>query len=79
MNQDQKKYVCAICGDKFQMSNGIYDGEYISRYQIQVCRICYSSNYDGWGPAADEILVSHIKAKGLPIPARNAKGWLPRA
>lgn len=78
MDGEPIKFVCAICGQKHQMGPHRYDGQFVPRYQVQVCRICYSANWDGWGPEAEEILVPHLKAKGLPIPPRNAKGWLPR-
>lgn len=69
---------CFFCGDKFNMANGEYDGEYIPRYKVSVCKPCYKGNWDGWGPSHEEKLLSHLQEKDILIPARNSKGWLPR-
>jgi len=68
---------CFMCGSEYQFGPHRYDGKYISRYQISVCRSCYDSNWDGWAHYEPR-LVAHLKANNLPIPARNEKGWLPR-
>lgn len=71
-------YTCFTCGREFQMRPHVYDGAFIPLYQVSVCRICYNGNWDGWAPHYEARLISHFKAKGLPVPTRNAKGWLPR-
>ncbi len=55
-----------------------YEGKHISRFKIEVCSACYDSNWDGWAPSYEEKLIKHLKDKGLPVPDRNTKGWLPR-
>ena len=72
--------VCFMCGEQFQMGPPphLYDGKYIRRYDIAICRMCYDANWDGWAPLWEEQLIRHLKEKGLEIPERNEKGWLPR-
>lgn len=68
-----------FCGNQsFQMGHGLYDGKYIRRYDISVCMSCWRGNWDGWAPHYEKLLIAHLKEKGLPIPERNEKGWLPR-
>ena len=69
---------CALCGNPFQFGPHHYDGKHISRYQITVCMSCWTGNWDGWAPHLEERLIAYLQQKGLPIPERNAKGWLPR-
>jgi hypothetical protein len=69
---------CGVCNAQFQFGPHIYDGKHLSRYGLTVCSGCYSGNYDGWGPMAEKQLLAHLAAKGLPVPERNAAGWLPR-
>ena len=68
----------SFCGQSFQMSHGHYDGKFIPRYKISVCRNCYDGNWDGWAPHFEEQLLPHLEANGIDVPERNAKGWLPR-
>ena len=69
---------CSFCGKKFQMSHHVYDGKYLKRYDLNACHACYSSNHDGWGPSCEKIIISHLNERGLEVPDRNEKGWLPR-
>jgi hypothetical protein len=69
---------CFICDGSFQMGPHRYDGEYIKRYEISVCSICWKSNWDGWAPHYEERLIPHLKERGIPPPKRNGKGLLPR-
>jgi len=69
---------CFLCGREYQMGPHKYDGKYIPRYEMSVCMSCYEGNWDGWSPGCEEIIIAHLKQKGLPIPERNVKGWLPR-
>lgn len=55
-----------------------YDGRLISRYQIQVCRSCYSSNWDGWNPDAENKIIPHLVSKILSLSTRNIVGFIPR-
>lgn len=69
---------CDLCGSEYQFGPHTYDGKYIERYQLGVCRPCYEGNWDGWAPDYEEKILNHLKNKGLPVPERNSKGWLPR-
>lgn len=71
-------YACFVCGRRFQFGPSIYAGKHIRAYEIEVCAGCYEGNWDGWAPHIEAKLIPRLEAKGLPIPARNQKGWLPR-
>ncbi len=60
------------------MATHIYEGKKISRYHLSVCKLCYDGNWDGWTPHYEGKILSHLEAKGLPIPERNENGLLPR-
>jgi hypothetical protein len=60
------------------MGPHIYEGKHIAIYELDVCKSCYDSNWDGWAPHHEEKLIGHLQAKGIPIPDRNDKGWYPR-
>lgn len=70
--------LCFMCGSEYQMGPHQYDGKYIPKYQIGVCRGCYDGNWDGWAPHCEEKLIAHLKKQSLPVPERNEKGWLAR-
>jgi hypothetical protein len=72
------RQTCFSCGTSFVFGMNQYDGHYVPRYKISVCRICYQGNWDGWSPGVEAKLRPHLAAEGLPIPDRNAKDWLPR-
>lgn len=69
---------CDLCGSEFQMGRHVYAGKVIPTYEITVCMGCYQANHDGWGPALEERVIAKLREKGLPIPQRNERGWLPR-
>lgn len=69
---------CELCHSEFQFGPHRYDGKHIARYQMTVCRTCYQANHDGWAPAWEERVLAVLKEKGLPVPERNAEGYLPR-
>ncbi len=69
---------CFTCGSEFQMGPHQYDGKFIPRYKISVCRICYDGNWDGWAPQSSDRIIKHLKKENLPIPEKNEKRWLPR-
>ncbi len=79
MEETKMMYSCDLCGSKYQMGSGIYNGKYIKLYELNVCMPCYDGNWDGWNPHYEELIVAHLNKKGLPIPEKNAKGWLPRS
>jgi hypothetical protein len=78
MPKDPLQDICFICNSEFRMGGGVYNGHYIRRYQISVCDPCWAGNWDGWAPIHEGRLLAHLKEKGIPIPKRNAGGWLPR-
>ena len=77
MSKHKFMYRC-LCGNEFQMGPQIYNGKYIRRYDITVCKTCWAGNWDGWVPHYEKDLIEHLNKKGLTIPERNAKGLLPR-
>ncbi len=78
MTREKFMCQCFICGGDFQCGPHIYRGRRIARYDIDVCDGCYNSNWDGWNQRAEKKLIAHLEEKGIPIPKRNAQGWLPR-
>ena len=69
---------CVLSGKTFQMGDGVYEGTFVPRYQMNVYQPCYLGNHDGYASHYDENILEHLKEKGLPVPERNAKGYLPR-
>ena len=69
---------CFFCGRKFQFGPHRYEGKHIARYRVSVCDGCYKGNWDGWAPDFEAKLLPYLQEKGMPIPERNEKGWLPR-
>lgn len=78
MPKIQNIYHCDMCGGKYQMGPGKYDGKYIPNYLLNVCMGCYDGNWDGWAPLHEQKLLEHFKRKGLSLPIKNKKGWFPR-
>lgn len=78
MSEEKIMCQCDMCGNKFQMGQHVYNGKFISRYQISVCKSCWDGNWDGWAPHYEQRLIAHLQKKGIPLPERNAKGWFPR-
>lgn len=44
MSEFKIMVTCFMCEREFQMGPHIYDGKFIERYQIPVCRICWGGN-----------------------------------
>jgi hypothetical protein len=78
MSKEKFMCQCFICGGDFQFGPHRYEGRKIPRYNINVCNNCYEANWDGWAPHYEKKLVAHLRKEDLPIPERNAEGWLPR-
>jgi hypothetical protein len=78
MDRDVALFECEMCRASFQMGPHRYDGKHIQSYNLTVCKSCWEGNWDGWAPHREAKLIKHLNAKGMPIPPRNAKGWLPR-
>lgn len=68
---------CDVCGGMYQHGPGTY-GQKLHLYGGGCCRTCWATNSDGWAPAYEKKLLALLKKNGLPIPARNANGLLPR-
>lgn len=77
-NQGGIMEVCFLCRAQHPSHPGDYHFPFIKIYQFNICPGCYAANWDGYSPSYDGIIIDHLKAKGLPIPERNAKGWFPR-
>ena len=69
---------CDLCGEGFEYGPAAGFGTYVPSYQVMACDRCYAANRDGWAPHLEETVTRNLKAKRLGIPARNAKGLLPR-
>ena len=79
MAQDKFMVNCNVCGRQYQDGPHRYEGHGLKRYgNIFCCNTCWETNWDGWAPHREPVLLAHLKAKGLPVPERNAKGFLPR-
>lgn len=66
---------CFLCENSFPFSHGAYRGRGIGAWQIQVCDLCYNSNWDGIVPQTYPKLVAHLAAIGV-TPQLNAKRYL---
>lgn len=69
---------CDTCGRLFQYGPHRYDGKYIPKYGITVCKTCWDGNWDGWAPHLEDKVTAKLMAAGKALPMRNTKGWLPR-
>lgn len=78
MSKPKVMHSCDMCRTNYQMGPHIYDGKYIPRYELNVCKICYDGNWDGWSSHYEKKLLSHIEKHNIHPPERNEKGWFPR-
>lgn len=79
MTKKKIMFSCDVCGNPYQHGPHYYESHKLELYgDIFCCDSCWKGNWDGWAPNHEEILLNHLKEKGLPIPKRNEKGWLPR-
>ena len=79
MTKEKLMFKCDVCGASYQHGPHRYEGHKLNLYGgLFVCDTCWQSNHDGWAPHYEKILLAHLKEKGLPVPQRNAKGFLPR-
>jgi hypothetical protein len=70
--------VCFLCGAKHPSHPGDYHFTFIKKYQFSICPGCYVANWDGYSPSYDHQIIAHLKALGIPEPARNDKDLFPR-
>ena len=79
MIEDKFMFKCDVCGKEYQHGPHTYEGHRLKLYgDIFCCDTCWEANWDGWSPIYEARLLKHLKQKGLPVPQRNEKGWLPR-
>jgi len=78
LNTEKIIQACDLCGSSYQHGPHRYEGHKSYLYEIMVCDSCWQSNWDGWGPEFEKKLLSLLEDKGLPVPERNEKGYLPR-
>lgn len=79
MNKEKFIFKCDVCGRPYQHGSGRYEGHRLELYGgVFCCDSCWQGNWDGWTPQNEHVLLEHLKQKNLPVPERNAKGWLPR-
>lgn len=79
MADDKLMFKCDVCGMSYQHGLHRYEGHRLQLYgDLFCCDSCWRANWDGWAPHYEAALLAHLKQKGLPVPKRNAKGWLPR-
>lgn len=79
MNDGRVMYPCFCCGRQVQFGPHRYDGRAAQLYgNVPVCMTCWSANWDGWSPTVEPKLLALLAERGLPVPARNENGLLPR-
>lgn len=79
MSGHRVQFLCVICGATFTHGPGLYEGHLLGGYGGEMCcETCWKANHDGWAPHAELVLREILQRKGLPEPARNAKGLWPR-
>ena len=78
MNDLEMIQKCFTCGSEFQFGIGVYDGQHIPKYNITVCSICYSGNWDGWTAHYEEKILKYLIENNIPAPNKNEAGYLPR-
>jgi hypothetical protein len=72
-------FKCDVCSSNYQHGPGRYEGHKLNLYGgIFCCDPCWSGNWDGWSSRLEPVLLKHLSAKGLAVPARNSNGLLPR-
>jgi hypothetical protein len=69
---------CPLCNITIPPGPNGYGMKYARGYDLWVCRSCWSLALDGWPPRHEPFLLQHLAARGLPVPARNAIGRMPR-
>jgi hypothetical protein len=78
---DKQKVVlkCEVCDREYQHGPHKYKGHRLHLYgDLSCCSACWDGNVDGWAEHLEPVLLKHLEQEDLPVPERNAKGWLPR-
>jgi hypothetical protein len=79
MTKEKFMFSCDVCGNQYQHGPHRYEGHKLRIYgDIFCCDLCWEGNWDGWAPHYEDVLLKHLKEKGLPEPKRNEQGLLPR-
>ena len=71
MDNTEIMYTCDLCSSSYQMGRHKYDGKYIPSYKLNVCKMCYEGNWDGWSKHDEQTILLHLKENNLQIPERN--------
>jgi hypothetical protein len=72
-------FTCDVCRNKYQHGPHRYEGHRLELYgDLFCCDTCWDSNWDGWAPRYENVLLEYLNSKGIPPPARNLNGLLPR-
>lgn len=66
---------CLICKREGRHETAVY---HVDGYDFDVCWAHWEGNWDGWGPFFELAILEHLKENKIPMPPRNAEGWLPR-
>lgn len=66
---------CFLCKRVFQVGPHRYEGRRVPAWDIMICDICRSSNWDGVVPTVHPDLIDHLQARGIDYQL-NRKGWL---
>lgn len=70
---------CFVCRAEFEFAPRVFAGKLNMRgCGVTVCDACCKVSWEGWNPHAEELLVRHLRNKGVDVPGRNAAGLLPR-
>lgn len=68
----------------FCLKDFIFDGDrgigcVLHEYgDLVSCPDCLAGNHDGWGPHDEKVIIKRCKERGIPLPPRNEKEWLPQ-
>ena len=80
MTNEKIMFNCDVCGRPYQHGPHRFEGNKLDLYGgIMCCDTCWKANWDGWAPHLEPKLLKQLQSKGLPVPARNSHGWLPRS
>jgi hypothetical protein len=67
---------CFFCERPFIFGEQQYYGQYIHQWELCICDVCRSLNWDGINPRYEPRLLAHLSERLLLRPGRNARGLL---
>ena len=65
---------CFLCKSAFQFGPHRYEGCRVPAWDIMICNICRSANWDGVVPGSFPHLIEHLEKRGIDYQL-NDKGW----